>query len=258
VNNVIKRLIFQSEKATAAQASQIAAHAAAAPFVDALLEVEEPLWGGFWQGDVISPGYRLPAVEVALLRAVRLDKSWPPGTTPDAFLADLHRTILDPQAGLWTILVAGQPCVVVAGSATGERLNGRKLKVHNGSSKPETAKLQDTAGIERDRGKRTNNDEEREGKTKAVDEMITVAWYCASTGRLHAGYRVLARNFALPGAMAQRPLEKEEETGFRQPDQPDWIETAINQRNLSETADLAARLDLGILRVRSGRANQSR
>jgi hypothetical protein len=115
---LISQLVNEQQSPSAGQLDQIARHVAAAPFAEDLLVVDEPLWGGFWQGDVIAPGYQLPVVELALLRAVRLDKNWPEDTTVSQFLADLHRAILDPQAGIWLLAVAEQPCVLfVAGSS---------------------------------------------------------------------------------------------------------------------------------------------
>ena len=123
---LVNQLIARSKKATAPQLARLAAQAGAAPFAADLLEVDEPLWGGFWQGDVIAPGYRLPAVELALLRAMRLDATWPEGTGVAQFLADLRQAISDPQAGVWLLAVAGEPCVVFAsinsqGRETGDR-----------------------------------------------------------------------------------------------------------------------------------------
>jgi hypothetical protein len=106
--------VTQSKQATFNQLTQVVAQASHAPFAADLLEVDESLWGGFWQGDVMAPGYLLPAVELALLRAIRLDAAWPEGTTAASFLADLHAAILDPQAGVWAVMVAGEPCVIFA------------------------------------------------------------------------------------------------------------------------------------------------
>lgn len=86
---------------------------AEAPFSPDLLEVCPLLWGNFWQGDVISPGYRLPAVELALLRATRLDRNWPISTTPEQFLADLRATIQHPEATLEIMSAAHEPCWLI-------------------------------------------------------------------------------------------------------------------------------------------------
>jgi hypothetical protein len=88
--------------------------ASQAPFIPDLLAAEAALWGGFWHFDVIGPGYRLPAVELALLRAVRLDRQWPAQTTVEAFLEDLRRAIRQPQAGRWGLTLAGVPCLLFA------------------------------------------------------------------------------------------------------------------------------------------------
>lgn len=91
-----------------------------APIADAnfssdLLAVESPLWGTFWQFDVIAPGSRLPVGEVALLRAMRLDRTWPEETTVEQFLADLRGVAGQPQAGVYTLTLGETALIVVAG-----------------------------------------------------------------------------------------------------------------------------------------------
>jgi hypothetical protein len=113
--DIVPHLVLQSTQATAEQLAQIVQTAATAYFATDLLDVDEPLWGSFWHGDVIAPGYRLPTVELALLRAIRLDQNWPEETTATEFLADLRQTIQHPQTGIWTLAVAGEPCVVFGG-----------------------------------------------------------------------------------------------------------------------------------------------
>jgi hypothetical protein len=88
--------------------------AGGAPFTPDLLDADEPLWGGFWQFDVIAPGYTLPAGELALLRAVRLDGHWPADTTLVDFVASLQAAILHPKAGVWTLGLADTILVVFA------------------------------------------------------------------------------------------------------------------------------------------------
>jgi hypothetical protein len=114
-NSIVPQLVFQSTQASTDQLAQIVEIAATAPFADDLLEVDEPLWGSFWHGDVIAPGYRLPAIELALLRAIRLDRNWSEKIDTAQFLAGLRETIRHPQTGIWTIAIAGKPCVVFGG-----------------------------------------------------------------------------------------------------------------------------------------------
>jgi hypothetical protein len=109
IDALISQLVHQSQIALPDQLAHITRQVAAAPFAEDLLEVDEPLWGSFWQGDVIAPGYRLPAVELAWLRAIRLDKNWPQATTIPQFLADLRQAILAPRAGIWTSYWLPQP-----------------------------------------------------------------------------------------------------------------------------------------------------
>ena len=158
-NSIVPQLVFQSTQANRDQLAQIVEAAATAPFATDLLEVNEPLWGSFWHGDVMAPGYRLPAIELALLRATRLDQNWPEETETAQFLADLQQAICQPQTGIWTILIANEPCVVFG------------------------------------------------GQVSEAENLATVVWYCATTGRLHAGYRLPSNLHYLEKASEQRKPE---------------------------------------------------
>jgi len=213
MNTLIGQLVYQTQKASPDQLAQITRQVAAAEFIEALLEVDKPLWGSFWQGDVIAPGYRLPAMELASLRAVRLDETWPEDTTPPQFLADLRRAIRHPRAGLWTLTAAGQPCLVFAAP-------------------------------------------QENPKSKFINQnSITVGWYCASTGRLHAGYRPSPAEFQrqMRGAVKQREFEADfplKPTDRKK--RGGWLVRAVKQDVLDEPRSLAAGLDLEILRIRAG------
>jgi hypothetical protein len=106
-------LIIKNNIISGSELEKIIDYAVNAPFTLDMLTVDESLWGSFWQGDVIGPGYRLPGVELALLRAVRLDGDWPAETTLPQYLADLRAAIRHPQAGVWTLTAAGEPCVIL-------------------------------------------------------------------------------------------------------------------------------------------------
>jgi hypothetical protein len=112
----LTRLIQQQAQLNTDQIDSLLDLAGAAPFTPALLAVDEPLWGGFWQFDVLSPGSSLPALELALLRSTRLDGHFPARLTPAQFLAHLHATVRAPGAAVWTVWLVGHPCAVFAGS----------------------------------------------------------------------------------------------------------------------------------------------
>lgn len=113
----LTRLIDHQEGITSAQRQQLVTHLGRAPFSTALLVADPSLWGGFWHFDVIAPGYTLPAVELALLRAVRLDQLWPAATTVEQFVDDLRQAIDHPQAALWLLRLIDQPCAILAAPA---------------------------------------------------------------------------------------------------------------------------------------------
>ncbi|MCB0191412.1 MAG: hypothetical protein KDJ65_05660 [Anaerolineae bacterium] len=96
------------------QIESLISHIHQVPFATDLLEVDTQLWGSFWHFDVISPGYTLPASELALLRAMRLDHTWAEGTTIEQFQKDLHHAVIQPEAGIWSCSIVEQPCVIIA------------------------------------------------------------------------------------------------------------------------------------------------
>lgn len=168
IYKTVNELIVQSKKASPEQLRQLADRVGAAPFASDLLGADEALWGSFWQGDVIAPGYLLPAAELALLRATRLDQTWPEETTVAEFLADLRRAVRHPQAGVWMLRATGEPCVIFAAPMNVQRsmFNVQWSMVN----------------------------------------VATVVWYCATTDQLHAGYRSPLDRLSIAGAIEQRPL----------------------------------------------------
>lgn len=217
VRQFVSELITQAKRAVPPQLDWLVAQVSSAPFAEDLLEVDEPLWGGFWQGDVIAPGYSLPAVELALLRAIRLDGTWPEGTSIPQFLADLQQAISDPHAGVWVLAVAGEPCVAFVSRGQSSAVGGQPL--------------------------------------------ATVVWYCATTERLHAGYRTPLETLGFGEAVEQRPLafldSRPLGSSPSQDSQSSWLERAAEQAKIGSGQPsavggpgLAARLDAEILRLR--------
>ena len=194
------------------QLRQLIHEAGQAPFVPHNLVVDPPLWGGFWHADVISAGYTLPALELALLRATRLDKCWSPGTDPARFLVDLQAAATQPRAGVWTMTLAGMPLAVFA--APGEAL-GRP-----GGGTP--------AGTLR--------------------QVSTVVWYGLASGCLYAGYRGVFTAGHFTGMGCQQ--EPGFQLADTPPAPPGWLAEAIGQRGAEGRSD-ASRLDHAILRWRS-------
>jgi len=70
------------------------------PFSAAILEVDRALWGSFWQGDVIGPGYRLPALELAYLRETRLTESVAE-PSPQHYLQAIQTSLSNFPTGAW-------------------------------------------------------------------------------------------------------------------------------------------------------------
>ncbi|MCK6629801.1 MAG: hypothetical protein L6R45_32075 [Anaerolineae bacterium] len=217
IYETVNGLITQSKKTTPEQLALLIARAGSAPFAGDLLEADEALWGSFWQGDVIAPGYLLPAAELALLRATRFDGTWPEGTSLPDFLADLRQAIRHPQAGVWTLRAAGEPCVVFAAPLNVER---------------------SMFNVQR----------------STLNEA-TVVWYCATTDQLHAGYRAPLNQLYFAGAVEQRPLvirgKRKVKSSYSAVTEGYWIDDQDATSEAHLLKDFAVRLDKEILRLRA-------
>jgi len=220
MDEFIKQLVSQKIRATAEALNQIVAHIAGAPFATDPLQVDEPLWGSFWHGDVIAPGYTLPAVELALLRAIRLDQTWPENTSVEQYLTDLRRTIQHPHAGIWTLTITGQPGIIFAATDQ-EQPPNQKSKIKNQKSKI----------------------------------PLTVVWYCATTDRLHAGYRTTRGQLYFDETVEQRAPEFGDPRSNEAEESWDWLANRGEQIEIKPATSLAARLDAEILRWRGGHSN---
>ena len=215
------------------QIDRIVDHVARAPFAMDRLEADEALWGSFWQFDVISPGYELPAAELALLRGVRLDDHWPQTTGLAEFLFDLRQTIRSSRAGVWTLPLAEAPCLIIAAPEQPPekpvtRLAGQPANLRLGPGQP-----------------------------SPLTRLMTVVWYCALTGQLHAGYRAATTSFPYGGMLKHRPAKPFRVKVGKEPmrtEVADWLLSAVEQKeiqeNVKENNSLAVRLDLEILRLR--------
>ena len=82
------------------------------------LEVDTALWGSFWQGDVISAGYTLPALELAFLRENRLARTTD-AATPDEYFAQLQNSLALKPIGEWKTSLARHAvrCIAVPESS---------------------------------------------------------------------------------------------------------------------------------------------
>ena len=81
---------------------------------------------------------------------------------------------------------------------------------------------------------------------------MTVVWYCAATGKLHAGYRTGIELLHFEDAVAQRGLSQEVDQ-FKEIVTSDWLVSAVEQKEEREKDSLAARIDTAILRLRLAR-----
>jgi hypothetical protein len=231
MDKLITQICVEKIRVAPDELTQIIHHIAAAPFATDLLPANAALWGSFWRFDVISAGYRLPAVELNLLRGIRLDGAWPEGATVEEYLADLREAIRHPQAGVWTLLAAQQPCVIFAAPTKLSPQNSLDLPLVAGQAKLKIQNL----------------------------EFSTVVWYCASTGKLHAGYRASAKALRFadgveqrsPGYQQQRPA-RFDKPGRSKNSPPGWLASTVEQMEPAEAGNLAARLDAEILRLRLG------
>jgi hypothetical protein len=215
------------------QMDRVIDHVAGASFATDLLEADETLWGSFWHFDVISPGYEIPAAELALLRGVRLDGHWPQTTDLAKFLSDLRQTITSPRAGVWSLPLAKAPCLIIAAPEPPPEKPVTMLEGHPAKHHPWP------------------------GGPVGLARLMTIVWYCALTGQLHAGYRTVTTSFPYEGVLEHRPAKLFQVKPGKEPTKSEaaaWLLSAVEQREIQDHAkqrdSLAVQLDLEILRLR--------
>lgn len=75
-------------------------------FSTAPLEADSLLWGSFWQGDVIAPGYILPALELCFLRESQLTHTTN-APTPQVYQAHLQNYLTKTPDQTWLKQIDG-------------------------------------------------------------------------------------------------------------------------------------------------------
>jgi hypothetical protein len=117
----LQHWLLQPDHFSLADWRQVIEATAPLSFQSANLEVDGTLWGTFWQGDVIAPGYLLPALELAFLRATRLDKTLD-DPDPLHYLHRLQQHLIQPPAAIWISRFEARPILTLAFNAPPGRL----------------------------------------------------------------------------------------------------------------------------------------
>ena len=101
-DHLIRVLIRTGRRATAAEVQQIIEHVAQAPFASRPMRLTRWLRRALEEKGVSIPQSKLPSVELHLLKRIHFDRQWPPGTSVEQFVADLHRAVRHPDVQVWT------------------------------------------------------------------------------------------------------------------------------------------------------------
>ena len=102
VDELILTLIRTARQATDEEVQQLVSHVAQAPFSSRLLKINRWLHKELKARGVQFASDKLPSVEIHLLKRIHLDRQWPPGTTVNQFVADLHQAVQHPGVQIWT------------------------------------------------------------------------------------------------------------------------------------------------------------
>ena len=102
VAQLVLTLIDANRQATHEELQRILTHVAQAPFSARPLKINRWLRHELEARGVRVPSERLPSVEIHLLKRIYLDRQWPPGTSVNQFIADLHQAVQHPQVQAWT------------------------------------------------------------------------------------------------------------------------------------------------------------
>lgn len=111
MNNVVQLiliLISTNRQATDEELQQLITHVAQAPFSSRPLKINRWLRQELEARGLQVPSEKLPSVEIHLLKRIHLDRQWPPGTTVDQFIDDLHQAVQHPDVQVWTYRWLGE------------------------------------------------------------------------------------------------------------------------------------------------------
>lgn len=101
-DELILTLIRTARQATDEEVQQLIAHVAQAPFSARLLKINRWVRQELKARGVQVASDKLPSVEIHLLKRIYLDRQWPPGTTVDRFVSDLHQAVQHSGVRIWT------------------------------------------------------------------------------------------------------------------------------------------------------------
>lgn len=111
MNNVaqlIHTLISSNRQTTDEELQQLITHVAQAPFSSRPLKINRWLRKELEARGLHTRFEKLPSVEIHLLKRIHLDRQWPPDTTVDQFIADLHQAVQHPDVRVWTYRWLGE------------------------------------------------------------------------------------------------------------------------------------------------------
>jgi hypothetical protein len=117
VDQLIRELVDTGRAATDEEVKQIIDRMASVPFASHEVVVRRQERGAIYQGQVL--GTRADSLTYHLIKRVVIERQWTPGTTREAYVADLRRTARasDARLGIY-IRQGGAKAVAIAPTAT--------------------------------------------------------------------------------------------------------------------------------------------
>lgn len=102
VPELVQALVNTNRQATDSELQQLINHVVRVPFSSRRLKINRWLRRELENRGVQIPSEKSPSVEIHLLKRIYLDQQWPPETTVDDFVTDLHQAIQHREVQVWT------------------------------------------------------------------------------------------------------------------------------------------------------------
>ncbi|HDN79115.1 MAG TPA: hypothetical protein ENG33_01460 [Chloroflexi bacterium] len=111
IDQLIITLVETGRQASEDELQKIIEYVARAPFASYPVKISKWLREELRKHRFEITQSRMPSIELHLLKRIYVDKQWPPHTTAESFLADLHKAIQHPDVRIWTYKFRGEPYI---------------------------------------------------------------------------------------------------------------------------------------------------
>ena len=111
VDQLIITLIETGRQASEEELDRIIEHVAQAPFASHPVKISGWLREELRKHQLQVTQARMSSIKLHLLKRIYVDRQWPPQTSPERFVVDLHKAVRHPDVRVWTYKFRGEPYI---------------------------------------------------------------------------------------------------------------------------------------------------